>query len=213
MRGTIFITFICLCQFSLFGQSAEEEVIRLKQSDPAQEEALQAVDEHSSGEQSVDLQQSEDKFPGYWNMNLGTGFTYMKGFGSGMMFYAAPTYTLPLNSKWAFHGGVVASQHQGLNSYFSDESVLPGSFFSLSVFAAASYRMNDRLILHGTGVKQLLSSPVSPFMPYPMDNLSLGATYKLGENISIGATIHMNNGRGYYATPFGGHAFQSPYFW
>jgi len=213
MRGIILISFICLCRLSVLGQSAEEEVIRLKQSDPGQADVQEAVDVHSSGEQSMASQQAENKIPGYWNMNFGTGFTYMKGFGSGMMFYAAPTYTLPLNDKWAFHGGVVASQHQGLNSYFSDESVLPGSFFTLSVFAAASYQMSDRLILHGTGVKQLISAPVSPFMPYPMDNLSLGATYKLGENISIGATIHMNNGRGYYATPFGGHSFQSPYFW
>ena len=188
-------------------------MIRLKQSDPAQEEVQQTVDEHLSGEQPVAAQQSEDKFPGFWNMSLGTGYSYMKGYGSGMMFFAAPTYTLPLNSRWAFHGGMLASRNQSLNNYFSGESVLPASYFSLSVFAAASYRMNDRLMLHGTGVKQLLSSPVAPFTPYPMDNLSLGATYKLGENISIGATIHMNNGRGYYATPFGGHSFQSPFFW
>lgn len=228
MRGTILISLICFCHLSLVGQSAEEEVIRLKQSDRIQSEEPQSeepqseepqfeepqsLDEHSYEGQWKDAKRSGDKFPGYWNMSLGTGYSYMKGFGSGMMFFAAPTYTLPLNSRWAFHGGMLASQHQGLNGYFSGESVLPASYFSLSVFAAASYRMNDRLILHGTGVKQLLSSPVAPFTPYPMDNLSLGATYKLGENISIGATIHMNNGRGYYATPFGGHSFQSPFFW
>ena len=99
---------------------------------------------------------------------------------------------------------------------------MPDSFNGLAIFGAASYRMNDKLILHGSGIKQLVSAPVTPFTPYPMDNLSLGATYKLGNNITIGASINMRNygsgntimgypatssfgsyGNPFYPTPFG----------
>jgi len=212
MRKLIFIWLICFYPLMLMGQSAEEEVIRLKQAKPGAED-LKTTDEQSTGELYKEGGQSGDKVQGNWNMSIGSGYSFMKGYGSGMMFYAAPAYTLPLNNRLAFHGGMIAARYQGLGQAFSGESLLPGSFYSFSVFAAASYRMNERLILHGTGVKQLLSAPVSPFTPYPMDNLSFGATYKLGENISIGASLHMNNGRTYYATPFGGHSFQSPFYW
>jgi hypothetical protein len=46
-----------------------------------------------------------------------------------------------------------------------------------------------------------------------MDNISLGATYKIGHNITIGATIHLNNGQGVYANPYNGYQFNSPFFW
>ena len=89
-------------------------------------------------------------------------------------------------------------------------------YSSLALFAAAAYGMSDRLILHGSGVKQLITAPVTPFTPYPVDQLSLGATYKLGENISIGATIQMNNGMGYdyfNPHPFNRYGIQPPFYW
>ena len=73
--------------------------------------------------------------------------------------------------------------------------------------------MTDRLVVHGAGVKQLLSTPMPGYVAYPSDNISLGATYMLGDNISIGATIHMNRGHGYYGGgPFQG-SYLSPYGW
>ena len=198
MRSTFFILVIMMCHFILSGQSAEEKVIRLKQQGDETREKL-TVTGH--------------KRPDPWNLSVGTSYSYMKGYGSGMMFYAAPTYTIPLNNRWAVHGGMIATQYQGLNSTFSGENIFPNSFSSIALFAAASYQMSERLVIHGTGVKQLISAPVTPFTPYPMDNLSLGATYRLGNNITIGASIHMNNGQGYYSTPFNGTMFRSPFYW
>ena len=144
----------------------------------------------------------------------------MKGYGSGMALYAAPMYTMPLSDRWSLHGGVIASQYQGFNTFpgsMPGEYFMPRSFTSLSLFAAASYRMSDRLVFHGAGIKRLVSAPDSPFTPYPMDNLSLGATYKLGDNITIGASIHMNNsmyGNGYYGNPMNGYMMPtSPFGW
>lgn len=190
----------------LQGQTAEDKVIQLKGV------GLQQAEEETVAEQKEADLDSENT-PGSWNFSVGTSYSYMKGYGSGMMFYAAPTYTLPITNRWALHGGVIASQYYSTLSYQTGESALPGSFSSLAMFAAASYQMSDRLVLHGTGVKSLVSAPTTPFTPYSMDHLSFGATYKLGNNFSIGATIHMNNGNGSYSTPFGGHTFPSPFYW
>lgn len=197
MRAFLYIFLIALFPIALAGQSAEDEVIRMKQQENLTEE--------SSPEEP-------DSNAGAWDFSVGTSYSYISGFGSGMMFYAAPAYTLPLNNRWALHGGLIASRYQGLHPTFSEESGFAPAFSSLALFAAASYRMNERLVFHGTGVKQILSAPVTPFTPYPMDNLSLGATYRLGKNITIGASIHMRQGRNYYAPHHGG-MFQSPYFW
>jgi hypothetical protein len=197
----------------VLAQSGEEEMLRLKQ------QAGSVVMEEGADSPEAELREGEEQKPGHWNFSVGTSFAYMKGYGSGMMFYTAPAYTLALNKRWSLHGGVVASHYQGLNYTPQGEMAMPGSFNSLAVFVAGSYRMNEKLILHGTGIKQLLSAPVTPFTPYPMDNISLGATYKLGDNITIGASINMRNYNGYQlgypASPnfgnFGNPFYPSPF--
>ncbi len=117
------------------------------------------------------------------------------------MFYAAPMVTLPVSERWSLHGGLMAMRYQGSNPFLL-ETGNPDVYSSLAVFAAASYRMSDRLILHGTGVKQLISGPVTPFPA--MDNFSLGATYRIGDNITIGATIRFDQQNSYQPIPFSG---------
>ena len=198
MRLCISILLLTICHLALPGQSAVEVVVRLKQQE-------------ASSRETTDM--AEANLRGSWNFSVGTSYSYIQSLGSGMMFYAVPSYTMPLNDRWALHGGLWVSQFQGAGSIHSGEGLLPGSFSNLALFTAASYQMSDRILLHGAGVKQLVSAPVTPFTPYPMDNLSLGATFKLGDNISIGASLHMNNGRrGYYSTPFTG-PFHSPIYW
>ena len=213
-----FVVSICILVLfypALFGQTAEEEVIKLKQQNQAVIEELSSVDE-------AEAPGLEKERKGTWNFSVGTSFSYMKGYGSGMGFYAAPTYTMPLNDKWSLHGGIIASQYQSFNNTMpegmSGEFIMPSSFTSLSLFAAASYKMNDRLVLHGSGYKRLNSAPESPFTPYPMDNLSLGATYKLGDKITIGASISMSNsryGNTYIGQPMHGNMLMpsSPFGW
>jgi len=200
----LFLMFLGVLPF-VMGQSAEEELIRLKQqtSDVILEDATQ--------EEHQEAPQQEEKKAGQWNFSVGTSYSYMKGYGSGMMFYTAPAYTLSLNDRWSVHGGLIASRYQGMNYTMEGEMLLPNSFSSLALFAAASYKMSDRLILHGTGIKQLVSAPLTPLTPYPIDDLSFGATYKLGDNLTIGASIHMNNRNGYYHSPWNSSPFASPF--
>jgi len=198
MRTLIFTGTLLIVASSLLAQSAEEDRIRL----------MQQVDQQVLAPSEETEPALHKKIPGHWNFSVGTSYSYMKGYGSGMMFYTTPSYILPLNNRWALHGGVVAGHYIGLNHLAPAESLVPGSFSSLSVFAAATYRMTERLVLHGAGIKQLVSGPVTPFAPYPMDDLSLGASYKIGNNFTIGASVHMRNTNGYYQTP----AFGSPFF-
>ena len=201
----------------VFAQTGEEVMLQLRQH--TEGVVMEEGTEASEAEQA----EGEKPKAGHWNFSVGTSYSFMKGYGSGMMFYTAPTYTLALNQRWSLHGGVVASRYQGLNYMPAGEALLPGSFNSLAVFVAASYRMNERLIIHGTGIKQLVSGPVTPFTPSPMDNLSLGATYKLGDNITIGASINMRNYgagnriMGYPRNPgfgnFGNPFYPSPFGW
>lgn len=207
MRRLIFIAVLLGSFASLMAQSAEEDMIRLKQ------EANDVVLEET------EMEQSEQEKPGHWNFSVGTSYAYMKGYGSAMMFYTAPTYTLALNDRWALHGGVMASFYQGLNYMPLGESYVPATFSSLAVFASASYRMSDRLVLHGTGTKQLLAAPGTTVMGYPMDDLSLGATFRIGDNLTIGASVHMRNSsgyngyNGYRSSPFGNPFHPSPFGW
>ncbi len=85
LRNLFLILLFSAGQMALYSQSAEEDVIRLK--------ADQEVEAVESG--NVETKKGLEN--GSWNLLVGTGFSYMKGYGSGMGFYAAPTYTLGAN--------------------------------------------------------------------------------------------------------------------
>ncbi|MDF1574038.1 MAG: hypothetical protein P1P86_02460 [Bacteroidales bacterium] len=206
MRILFFISaFIFSCS-ALLAQSAEEDRLRIRQE-------TESVVLEESGEESAEGE--KQKF-GHWDFSVGSTYAYMKGYGSGMMLYTAPGYTLSLNQRWSLHGGLIASHYQGINYSQPGEALLPGTFNSLAVFAEASYRMSERLLLHGAGIKQLVRAPLTPFAPYPMEYLSLGATYKIGNNLTIGASVHMRNTnpyQGFRTSPFGSPFYPSPFGW
>jgi len=213
-RAALSMLIAMAVHLAAFSQSAEERATLLKQEGVLSVEGASRMDERArrasaAGEDNDDPAQTR----GNLGLSVGTSYSYSSGFGSGMLFYAAPTYTLPLTDRLAFHGGFIATHYQGFTAPVYGEFYSPLQFSSLAVFAAASYRMNDRLVLHGTGVKQLISAPSTPFTPYPMDHFSVGATYRLGNNISVGATIHINNGGPYPGTPFNSYGAVPPYFW
>jgi len=184
-----------------FSQSAEEEVVRLKSEGQHTE-----LDENQ-------IPREEKK--GGLGLSMGTSYSWMQGYGSVMGYSIMPTYTYPLSSKWALHGGLIASTYYGLNQIPVGEGIYGNpSMSSLALFGAASYKMTDRLVLHGAGVKQLLSMPGQAMPSYSVDNLSLGATYHFGNNFSIGASVHFRNGPS-YGSFYGGPHYGSfsPFGW
>lgn len=190
LRIVLFYALAVFTAVTAFAQDTEEDFVQNRT-----ESGASLVVEDGSGHDA------ETAKRGQWNFSVGSSFSYMKSYGSGAMFYVAPTYTYSLNERWSLHGGVVASRYQGLNYTRQGENLLPNSFGSFAIFAAASYQATDRLVLHGAGYKNLGTIPLTPMSPYLMDDLSFGATFKVGNNASIGASIHIRQGGGYYRTP------------
>ncbi len=215
---------------STMGLSAQVDGLQMKSS---ASHGLEWTDQAESGLENGGTEGSGYDRSGKWDLTLGTGFSYSRAFGSGASVYAAPFYTLPLNDRWSLHGGVIATHTTLFANGFpasltvdrtGSGEVIP-SYSSLSLFGAASYRLNDRLVLHGAGVKTLASYPHNPPMLYhplsssTMDHLTVGATYQLRRNITLGASFRIQNHKGYhglngpYNSPFGPEPFGSPLGW
>jgi len=198
---------------SALGQSADEESLRLKQ-----EITLESVSGPSDPDPALQNNSLwQDR--GQPHLSVGTAFTAAGGLGSGVSFYAMPSYSLSLTPRVSLHAGLIATSYSGFGvNPYQAETGQNLAFKSLAVYGAASYRMSDRLMLHGAGVKNLVNTPVPPGLYFPSDHLSLGATYKLGDNISVGATIRMDRGNSYFpVSPYPGSRygspFSSPYYW
>jgi hypothetical protein len=189
------------------GQSAEEDVLRLRHEMDTAAVSGTGINSFSTPASLPDR--------GHFGLSVGTGFSYMRGYGSGLSLYAAPTYSLALTPRLSAHAGLIASTYTGLNPGPAETGYGESPVFkSLAVFGAASYRMTERLTVHGAGVKYLLNYPTPPLMAVPPDHFTVGATYRLGDHIFIGASLHMNRANGYYpVSSFPGFYHPSPYEW
>jgi hypothetical protein len=119
------------------------------------------------------------------------------------------------------HGGMIISNH--IPNLLNGTEYNPGlsGYPDMSVFVAASYRVTEKLTLHGSGVKSLEMISVDDHIPFNnFHDLSVGATYNFG-NFSIGASFHRTDpsyfrspyGAGdFHRSPFGVGIFGSPFF-
>lgn len=194
---------------ALTAQTSEEEVIRLKNSGTAgggevSQQSEQQVPQYRTG---------KTRIPGAWNLSAGTNFSYFPGYGPGIGFYATPVYSVGLTERWSLHGGMMVSSFSPV-SHNTDPLRLqnPPAFTSLAVFAAASYRMTENLTLHGSGMRHFSPGASTRATSFSLNDVSMGATLKLGNNVSIGASIRMLKGYGhYFSPPIVGSPLGSPY--
>lgn len=155
-----------------------------------------------------------------FNTSLGTSFFYSGAYGTGNEFFAAPGVNYGLTPRLSLHGGVIFSYTSFFNP--QNEAEQGGSpmmsFPGMSVYGSANYQINEKLSFFGTGMKHI---PV--FFPGEENDLnnfnnysfSLGSNYKIGRNVTIGASIHVND-RGSYYSPFSSPipgAYYSPFDW
>lgn len=127
----------------------------------------------------------------HWKLMMGSNFTFSPGFGNATGFFVAPMLNVPLNSRLSLQGGIIASNTY-LNYMRLDDG--PGSFKSyndLSIFGSASYLLSENLVVYGTGTKRLTELPHAPypFMPSSANSFTIGTNWRLGKNISIGASF------------------------
>ncbi len=104
--------------------------------------------------------------------------------------YAAPGVSYQMTPRLTLHGGLMAVS-TGV-SPFSDEWGFreTRTSGSLSMYLAASYRLNDFVMLHGSGTRHLyVPHPSSLMRSRAFDDFSLGASLTIG-TITIGASVH-----------------------
>lgn len=104
--------------------------------------------------------------------------------------YAAPGVSYQMTPRLALHGGLMAVS-TGVSPYSNEwevrETCTSGS---LSMYLAASYRLNDFVMLHGSGTRHLYVPHTSSLMrSSTFDDFSLGASFTIGA-ITIGASVH-----------------------
>jgi len=136
--------------------------------------------------------------------SIGSTFTYIPGHGSVTGLTISPFYSFPLNPKVSVEAGIIAGRYfSNLNNTFQ-ELRYGSSFNSLSVFGSATYHLNKRLSLYGTGIKQLAGS--MPMYNLSGNRFSVGSTLDFG-NFRIGAEISVSDRYNYYSPfPFGGQS-------
>ncbi len=155
-----------------------------------------------------------------WDTNLGSSFIYSKAFGSATEFFAAPQVNYGITPKFAIHGGLMFSYTSVFGQSNSDENgyMMPIAFPGMSVYGSASYRLNKNVTFYGTGIRHMsnfYSKDAPAFLNKPYNSYSFGSSIRLGNKVTIGASLHVND-RNKYNSPFLGPsdgAYYSPFYW
>ncbi len=139
----------------------------------------------------VQVNNSSHRLKPHWNVMMGSNFNYSSAFGSSTGIFVAPMVSIPLNNRLSLRGGVVAS-HTNLYSMGMSEALVPfQNFNELSVFGSASYMLSENVEVYGTATRRLKELPVVPypFMPSSPNSFTIGTNWRIGNNISIGASF------------------------
>ncbi|NJO69616.1 MAG: hypothetical protein HC830_10320 [Bacteroidetes bacterium] len=152
-----------------------------------------------------------------YNLTAGTSFITSRNFGSGSASYVAPEISYKLSPKIKINAGVMfLRSNVYINRYLSmpGESVVVKAKPSVSTMAyfSGNYLISDRLSMTGFLMKDLSNTGIydKKYGPQGFQTMSLQMDYKLTDNITIGAGMHMSQG-GYYGYPSTGFGFNSGY--
>jgi len=134
-----------------------------------------------------------------FGMEMGTGISVSPGIGSYSWLYAAPDVSIPLNQRLSVHGGMLLSS--AYPALVTRDQNLTGvhSYTSLALFTAASYRVDENFTLYGAGMKSVLSfDSGGELLDTGSSAFSFGASYRIGKNVTIGASVVVSDGNRYY---------------
>ncbi len=137
-----------------------------------------------------------------FNLNIGSSFSYLPSIGSGMNMFAAPSFSMPLSKRIFMEGGIIVSTNTlpGLPSY---ETNFPArNFSSLAIYGTSLYQLSPRLTIYGSAIRQLVNTKLPfPYSPMNQNSFSIGSILRLGNNITVGASVNMSDNR-YFYSPF-----------
>ena len=146
-----------------------------------------------------------------WDMNLGMSYSFIPGYGGAMNKYIAPGFSYPVANRVAFHGGIISGFSSPSGSIFGgqDNTKMNPRYSSgfTSIYGSVSYQASQNVIFYGTGVKNIARYGLMHPLSYPsFDEISIGSTIRLGNNITVGASVHFRD----YQYP--GNSFDTPFF-
>ncbi len=155
--------------------------------------------------------------PWTYSSSFGSSYGFSKPTGSFMNMYFASQLQYSLTNRLAFHGGAIASQIIPITGSTGTEVpfAYSSSYFSLSAFVAASYRLTDDLVVFGSGMKSMLISGMPGLnSDLVFNDISFGAAYSIG-NFTIGASFHSRSSNQFNRSPFntGPGFYPSPIYW
>ena len=126
-----------------------------------------------------------------WDINLGTSYTFIPGNGGGMNYYAAPGFSYPINNRFSFHGGMVAGVFTTPGFFSNENGTHKVTSGYTSVYGSLAYHLNPNVVFYGTGVKNIAAyGQMNPFFNPSFDEISFGSSIRLGNNVTIGASLH-----------------------
>jgi hypothetical protein len=159
-----------------------------------------------------------------YHVTLGSQFTSVSGYGSGLNTYITPSFTYNLNKRFTIGGGVsiIQTNYFKSRSYFQNEQTAGsnGNFTSAMIFIDGQYIVNKRLTLSGSAFKQFPISqnplPYNPFNPVSSkgaQGINFNVGYQLGEHVFIQAGFRYSEGiNPYYNDPFSRNLFMNNTF-
>ena len=159
-----------------------------------------------------------------YGLTLGSQFTSVSGFGSGLSTYVTPHFSYNLNKRLSVGVGISIIQ----TNYFNTRSYAPneltasgnGNFTSALIFVDGQYIVNERLTITGSAFKQFPIThdplPYNPFNPVSANGaqgIDFNVGYKVGNHMYIQAGFRYSEGLNpYYRDPFNRNPFMNESF-
>ena len=149
-----------------------------------------------------------------WGFTLGTQFTSMSGYGSGLSTFITPHFSYSLNKRFRMGGGIsiISTNYQNARSFFPMEQCAGsnGNFTNAEVFVNGQYLFNDRITISGSAYKEFPIAkdplPYNPFNPVARNGahgVNFNVDYKIGEHMHIQAGFgYSQDAHSFYTNPF-----------
>lgn len=151
------------------------------------------------------------------DVNMGYMFSVK---GGGPFMTLAPHVTYPLTNKLSLSAGISGGFGNIYMPYLASEGqsgMLPMT--QMFIYASGNYQVNEKLSVSGSAYKRVIdvknpNSSVRPATSFDYKGVSVGFNYKITNNISFGAQIHVDSPSTNYNSLFSPYGFSSPpYGW
>jgi hypothetical protein len=147
-----------------------------------------------------------------YSFSVGTSFITAKNFGSGMASYVAPEVTYKLSPRVKINAGVmfINSNFALRPRYFTNEQsvvIKTKPTNSAIAYVEGDYLVNSRLSISAMIMRDVAGNQTGfSNVNSPVQSMSVNMNYKITDNITIGAGMHINQGVD-YGYPYSNYNF------